>query len=208
MSENNNTDNFLLTTIASTAIAVGCCVLIGKLAPSLFSIPDQSETTRIVVIDANDAVVRVSQTEQGAGDPTTSIKLVEKKMQELASAGYVVVDHRAVLAAPSGAYVNTQEFVDQIKQTAPVRQPKNPKHEATLAKEPTHVQETVPALNAKPIAERSTDRPAIQFDMSPQELVDLTKPPQNEEDLKKLLQALESMNGVLEKIQAQQTTNK
>lgn len=206
MSENNNTENFLLTAVASAAIAVGCCVLIGKLAPSLFSITETSEATKVVVIDANDAVVRLSQTPQGAGEATTSVRLVERKMQELAANGFIVVDRRAVLAAPAGVYINTQEFVDQITQTAPTRQLKKPEPEKA---EPVITQKAVaPALDAKPISDRDTNRPAIKFEVSPQELVDLSKPPQNEEDLKKLLNALESMNGVLEKMQAQQSTNK
>lgn len=61
-------DRFWLSIVASTALAVGACVVIGKLAPNLIGIPeagsqaDRLSIPKVLVIDANDAMVRLGET--------------------------------------------------------------------------------------------------------------------------------------------------
>lgn len=198
--ENSNTDHFWLTSVASAALAVGCCVLIGKFAPHWLGIPNpenfkQPDAPKIMVIDANDALVRVSKTPQGANDPTISRHLVDQQMAEMAAMNIIVVDHRAVLAAPPGVRVNTQQFVDKILQSAPI-----PLVKRELLEE--HAK-SVLKHEVKSVNDRDEKRPSVQLNMTPEELAELSKAPQSEEDLKRLLGALEEMQKVFEQIEQQ-----
>ena len=185
-------DRFWLSVVASTALAVGFCVVIGRLAPHLMGIPDGKPRVqprslqKVLVIDANNAMVRVSELPQANGDAKAARRLVDKALKDLADAGAVVIDRRAVLAAPEGTVVDTGAFVDRIARSAPM------------------VGKPVPKLDVKRAESHDAERPAVRLDMTPEELADLAKPPQNEEDLKKTLDALNQFADLLEQIQKAQ----
>ena len=55
----------------------------------------------------------------------------------------------------------------------------------------------------KSVNDRDEKRPSVQLNMTPEELAELSKAPQSEEDLKRLLGALEEMQKVFEQIEQQ-----
>lgn len=204
MYTNNGSDRFWLSVIASTSLAVGSCAVIGKFAPHILGIPLDSQKTpvpapRVLVLDANDAMVRLGeQLPNGVNDTATIRRLVDDAMADLAEAGAVIIDKRAVRAAPEGVQIDTQVFVDRIVKTLP------PMPETALKPVP------VPKLDVKKAGEHQSDRSAIKIDVTPEELADLAKPPQSEEDLQKTLDVLNQFADVLEQMQkvqnAQQKT--
>lgn len=148
---------------------------------------------RVLVLDANDAMVRLGeQLPNGMNDTATLRKLVDNAMADLADAGAVIIDKRAVRAMPEGVEIDTQVFVDRIIKTMP------PMPETALKPIP------VPKLDIKKAGEHQSDRPAIKIDVTPEELADLAKPPQSEEDLQKTLDVLNQFADVLEQMQKAQ----
>lgn len=93
---------------------------------------------------------------------------------------------------PEGVEIDTQVFVDRIIKTMP------PMPETALKPVP------VPKLDIKKAGEHQSDRPAIKIDVTPEELADLAKPPQSEEDLQKTLNVLNQFADVLEQMQKAQ----
>ena len=182
--EQKSSDRFWLSVVASTALAVGTCAVIGKFAPHILGIPLASQQThepmpRVLVLDANDAMVRLGeQLPNGMNDTATLRKLVDNAM--------------AVRAMPEGVEIDTQVFVDRIIKTMP------PMPETALKPVP------VPKLDIKKAGEHQSDRPAIKIDVTPEELADLAKPPQSEEDLQKTLDVLNQFADVLEQMQKAQ----
>ena len=196
--EQKSSDRFWLSVVASTALAVGTCAVIGKFAPHILGIPLASQQThesmpRVLVLDANDAMVRLGeQLPNGMNDTATLRKLVDNAMADLADAGAVIIDKRAVRAMPEGVEIDTQVFVDRIIKTMPLMP------ETALKPVP------VPKLDIKKAGEHQSDRPAIKIDVTPEELADLAKPPQSEEDLQKTLDVLNQFADVLEQMQKAQ----
>ena len=175
-----NTRSFVAGMMSSTVLSVGVIVGIAHFFPSVLGI-DKSNIPPISVIDANAAVIQVSNLPEVRHNPAVSKALVDKALRDFASEGMVVLDRRAVLSVPNVIEVKPKALAQYVQSSTTATDIEN--------LESQYQQRKSQALNIKGFELSDADMKAI---------VD----PKTEADLQKTVDALNKFADLLEQMES------